>query len=424
MGKRIISIVLTMSILYGLCAAMNFAYFEEEDWCHSLWHSYYKTDNIDNLFLGSSHVYSDVNPELLDNINGMSNFNMSYGFQSLSESYYLIKEAARRHDLKNVYVELYHVPNTEKMNKNIENRWRAISYMRPSITKYQFVFEMGDSTHYLETLFPFVRYRSKLFDIEYVKTVIEKKNSEDWKNYAYNTNKGFLYSDKMYTQEKWLSDAPVNLIEDGMLSEENQNYMRKIMKYCQKKGINIKFFISPMYETLVLSAGDYDAYYKQVQSIANEYQVELYDFNLCKQQYLNVTQSEYLSDAGHLNTSGANIFTPLLWDVLAGDPAENVNYFYNSFQERIAEEEPETYGVYYTVEEDRKKCVIATNRNNYYEYRIIATPSEGESLLLQDFSYNIAFDLPHHESGILTIVSRDPAGNINTIEMDYYEGDQ
>lgn len=433
-GKRVISIILITAILYGLCAKMNDAYFQQEDWCHILWHSYYQTDEIDNLFVGSSHVYCDVNPELLDSINGMSNFNMASGSLTLSASYFLMKEAARSHDLKNLYVELYYVPNTGESgdvysDQTIRNNWRSVSYMKPSLTKYQFAFEMSGSGHYLETLFPFVRYRSQLFDMEYVAGVIGQKSSDEWKKYVYRREsdgfiyeyreKGFYHSTQVYPQEKWMYKTQVDLVKEGMLSENNQNYMRKIIEYCQKKDITIKFFVSPFYETQVLSAGDYDAYNRQIRSIADEYGVELYDFNLCKQEYLDVTQPEYLHDAGHLNTAGTDIFTPLLWEVLTGNPAENEKYFCGSFQERIARDEPETYGVYYSVHEDSKKCVIATNRSRYYEYRIIKTPKEGEASWLQDFSYNVVFELPANESGILTIVSRDPEGKINTIEMDY-----
>lgn len=79
------------------------------DWERNLWHYFYKDDGkIDNLYLGSSHVYYDINPALLDSMNGGYNFNLASSAQPLNGSYYLLKEAGKNNALSHVYLELYY----------------------------------------------------------------------------------------------------------------------------------------------------------------------------------------------------------------------------------------------------------------------------------------------------------------------------
>ena len=75
--KRIVSLVLIIVVLFAAISVMNEIYFEEELWNHILWNSFYNQENIDNVFIGSSHVFCGVNPFVLDEINCMNNFDLS-----------------------------------------------------------------------------------------------------------------------------------------------------------------------------------------------------------------------------------------------------------------------------------------------------------------------------------------------------------
>lgn len=431
--RNIVSIVIVALILLWCICRLNYIYFDEEEWPHVLLHDFYTSENIDNIFVGSSHVYNAVNPELLDKINGMNNFNMSSGNLTLSASYYVIREAARDNQLQNVFLELYYYPNTgERDVYSDETRkynWRISSYMKPSINKYAFIFRTNDTTHYLESLFPFIRYRAHLFDSDYVNAVLEKKKSDGYKNYYIRgeiedggileyRDKGYLYTTGVYTQEEWLSETLIDFSKEGLLSDGNQKYLKRIIEYCQKHNIGIKLFISPMYELHMMSTVDYDSYYQQIKKIADDYQVEFYDFNLCKAEYLDIPTYGYLNE-GHLNATGADIFTPVMWEVLSNDEIDNKGLFCESFKERITQEEPRTYGVFYSVEDGVRHCEIATNCPEEFQYRIVKTGEEDSINLLQDFSKNRTFDLLTEEHGTLTIVSKDTKDDICTIKINY-----
>ena len=412
--KRIISVVLIVTVLFAAVGVMNEIYYEEDPWNHILWNSFYKQDNIDNIFIGSSHVYCDVNPFILDEINSMNNFDLSASSLTLSASYYLLREANRVYDLKNAYVELYYVPNTGPNSvdskETIRNNWRTIPYLKPSMNKWEYVSSTVDSSRYIETLFPFVRYRSRLFDGEYINSVRDKKNTEEWKNYEYVAEsdagvieymqKGFYRSDHtIESANAYLYETQVNLETEGLLTEDNCEYIQKIIDYCKSENINIKFFISPIYETQILSSRDYDAYYQQVLNIVNSNHVELYDFNLCKSEYLDIMHQQYFYDNGHLNETGAEIFTPFLWNVLISSYEENEIYFCKSYLEKISLDEPELYGIFYENSEEGKACTFASNTDTELEYYIVFIPEEGDSIIIQDFSSNKEFIIPSEFSG-------------------------
>ena len=71
-------------------------------------HEMYDQDNIDILFVGSSHCYRSFIPEILDNnVGGLNTVNAGRSSQALDGSYIIIQEAAKRNDLQRIYLELY-----------------------------------------------------------------------------------------------------------------------------------------------------------------------------------------------------------------------------------------------------------------------------------------------------------------------------
>lgn len=144
---------------------------------------------------------------------------------------------------------------------------------------------------------------------------------------------------------------------------------------------------------------NYDAYYQQVLNIVNSNHVELYDFNLCKSEYLDIMHQQYFYDNGHLNETGAEIFTPFLWNVLISSYEENEIYFCKSYLEKISLDEPELYGIFYENSEEGKACTFASNTDTELEYYIVFIPEEGDSIIIQDFSSNKEFIIPSEFSG-------------------------
>ncbi len=460
--KPVVETLLGIIILLSICNRLNYMYVTYDPYHRILFKSYYDQDNIDNIFLGSSHVYCDIDPRILDNINGENNFNLATPGQRWDNTYYLLKDAIERYDIKSVYLECYHRMSTEYeiWDKEIEEYqvvdwmdspdnfsrpWLITYEMKPSYNSFIMLLNSSDEEHMLETIFPFVRYRQNIFNWEQIKTNIEIKNSDEFNDGTYHENlvdvdgtagfveyyeKGIWFSEnlRLLDQEKLL-EADRNFNRYG-IGNNSEKYIRKPLEMLQEKGINTKMYISPVYDLQLISTEDYDKYICELKNIADEYRIEIYDFNLIKDDYLDIKDGDLFMDIGHLNGRGQELFTPVLWNVLSGTKEENSVRFFESYEGKLSSEEPEIYGLYYrdigptsNINTDgspiysARHYSVASNRNDM-EYRIIRTvidektEVEKYSEVIQEYDENKSFDLPIGEHGILVVDAKCGGQNL------------
>lgn len=444
--KRICGVIAVIIVLEWVISVLNYIYtdYSYYNWSRILWHNYYKEEeNIDYLYLGSSHVYCDLNPFLLDELNGENNFNLSTDSQKLNGSYYLLREADKDHDLKHVYVELYYVQSIGKSGNFLTSEggrvsnWRNTDFMKNSFNRLEYMWTMSSLEFYIDTLFPFVRYRDKCFDVDYIRSQVEYKQTEEYQNYRYykcveETEEPYVveYRDKGYNYTtKAMSEGSLKkeftkqdcLIENP-LADDAEEYLRKILSYCKKNDIEVTLFSSPMTEVHILaSKGNYDNYVNQIRSIAEEYDVVYYDFNLCNEEYFALEMDSF-RDLHHMNGKGADLFTEFFWKVMEGNEEKNEIYFYDSWTEKT---DGKIYGLLQREqnEEGIISYEIASNSecDTGMEYRILLTPQDGETVMLQDFSENKLFEVSEEEHGICTVVARriGEADNVQTLEIEY-----
>lgn len=443
-GKRLLKVICAVVLCSVLTDGLNYMYVnaEQDAWNRIVWHNYYEEkENIDYLYLGSSHVYLSLNPVRLDELNGKNNFNLATSSQRLNGSYYLLREADKEHDLEHVFVELYYQYTIGRHGRFLSERagrmtnWRNTDYMKNSLNRLEYMLSMSTSEYYVDSFFPFVRYREKLFDLDYIRKQIAYKKSEDYLNYSYMSergeyaeeyrDKGYYYSTVELQPNSLMCVCDGEKWESEPMTEEAEKYLRDIIEYCQDKGIKVTFFSAPMYDLQLLQAewyGGYDTYVKQVQSIVAEYGVDYYDFNLCKETYLPMQGLEDYRDLHHLNSKGAEKFTEVFYQVMQGTKEENEQYFYQSYEEKRQETEGKVYGLL-QLSSDEKECLykIASNWEEGLEYKILLTPHEEETAMFQDFSENQEFVVPTDEHGKCTIIVRQSGGKkeTQTIEITY-----
>lgn len=75
--KYIVTAVISLLGFLAVVEGLNYLYVETDEFSRKMFYSFYsEPDNIDNLFVGASHVYVDIEPAQLDALNGMNNFNL------------------------------------------------------------------------------------------------------------------------------------------------------------------------------------------------------------------------------------------------------------------------------------------------------------------------------------------------------------
>lgn len=432
--RKGIGVLAAILVFIGIAQRLNYLYVDGDSvrWYRILWHNYYESrGKIDNLYLGSSHVYSDIEPQILDELSGQYNFNLSTPSQPMNGTLFLLREADRDNELSHVYVEMYYAcsVNDKIINSDYRN-WNNTDFMELSFNKIEYMIANGGLDKCLENLFSFTRYRTKLGDGEYIKQVTAYKKEEEYLAFQYHhddgnfhseiTPQGFRYTTRVYPECDRCYNQQYRLTEDSM-GEKSEKYCRKVIEYCRRKEIPITLFISPVNDLQLISTEGYDNYINKVREIAEEYEIPFYDFNLAKEQYLPLQQDQDFLDVNHLNSYGAAVFTPLFYEVISGKEDENEKYFYASYGDKLKETAPAIYGIYYRDSEESKTMWIASNRDSEMEYRIVLAPNEGESYFVQDFDTNKEFVIPQEEKGICTITARmkGSSGEIQTMEINY-----
>lgn len=411
--KRAGKILLVLLLCLGMKLLLDFLYvnYDDSQWVRIIWREFYKEENIDNLFLGSSHVYCALNPYLLDELNGENNFSLSTSAQRLNGSYYLLKEANRRNSLSHVYLELNYELATGKEGEftnpdNLMANWWNVDYMHFSFNKLEYMFSMCRKENYPETLLPFLRYKSRIFDLEYIREQVNGKHQEHYRNYEFsNTNeqgeviefyeKGYWYITRELSQSSLLL-MQKDTLQEKPLTEDAEAYLRKIIEYCKERQIELTLFSAPVYELDLLATGNYDAYVRQINQIADEYQIDYYDFNLCKEEVLPLQSTDNFWDTIHLNSKGADIFTRVFFEVMQNGKE---TYFHDTFEQKLVGSTERVYGLIYSNNTENRKFIVVSNRDEGLEYKITIISANGLEEVIQDYSSNKEFTIPYDTKG-------------------------
>ena len=383
-------------------------------------HEMYEQENIDTLFVGSSHCYRSFIPEIFDEELGVTTFNGGTSDQSLDGSYMVIKEAARYNDIKHIYLELYYVfaYDVYKARTEMTQTYIISDYLRPSWDKLQYILNASTKNYYPNSFILARRNWSKFFDADYVNNLFIKKQSSAYKNfeYTYVTGESEWYAGKGYVANKqtiqdwnYFSTDGSSGINLDNVSEDWFHYLEEIIAFCDRRGISLTLISVPMPDFLLASVGNYDEYVELVQSVIEGTNVNYYDFNLCKEKYFP-NKSSVFKDTNHMNCYGAEIFSYLLSNFIKGEISED-ELFYASYNEKLENLKPTVFGINYQddkseSEEQVRNCRIISTGNNNLEYKITLLTAEGKLCQIQDFSSNEIFAIEPEGHGMITIAYR------------------
>jgi len=183
----------------------------------------------------------------------------------------------------------------------------------------------------------------KIFDAEYVRKLIAKKQTNSYKSYQwvktqeqkeYYVDRGFVASDGVATEEDVYEEEVYAPIAMEQISDDWKESLQDIVTLCDKEGIKLTLFIAPIPEKTLIAKGNYSDYSNMVRELAYNLGVKYYDFNLCKEKYFLLQDFEHFKDYHHLNTKGAELFSNLFCEFFSGKISE-VELFYSSFEEKV-----------------------------------------------------------------------------------------
>lgn len=437
--KRIISVVFAICLFLSIGSLLRYILVDDtESYTRVMMHQMYESEkNIDIAFVGSSHVYRSFVPEITDKRMKGYTFNAGSSSQCMDGSYAMIRELCSHHNVKDIYLELYYgIAESSEYDERSYNTSTYIlsDYMKPSLRKLKFLCDSSSKECWTDGFILARRNWKDLFNGERIISLLRKKNAENYKNYQlsrtdnpqYYVDRGFVANDSVLAEDAyWNSQAWGEIDKAVKLTAYNDWYqsLLNIIVYCQKKNVNLIFFIAPEPEQTIVGKGNYQKYHDFIRSIANKYNIAFYDFNFCKSSYFDTNDRKMFMDADHLNTQGAERFSELFSDFFMNKISED-ELFYNTLNEKLETEEPHVYGLAgpcKNSESDLSKGYIISNRESELEYKIEIRTDSGEEKLIQDYSVNKYFSLPAEEHGTLKVYWRvlNETGTETFIETTY-----
>jgi hypothetical protein len=277
------------------------------------WNEFYKLKNntLDSVFLGSSHSYRAFDPVIFDKYLNTNSFNMGSPLQKPVESYYVLKEALKYHNLSYVVFDVYWgIFNSEKY---FSTKVWNYDCMKFSLNKIEYLLNVFDRSQYLSATMNTLRYHDSLNKL--VKSYIVKNNKTSKSLYLSNyKGKGFIIDNTTIDPDKL--DEYVDTLKENPLKFNWDNYqlkyLYKIINLCQSNNVKLIFVTAPMNPIYLDAINNYcykyDVINKKVAEIAKKNDILYIDYNIVNKK-VKIVDDSYFSDTNHLNYKGAEKIT-------------------------------------------------------------------------------------------------------------------
>lgn len=337
----------TFAMLLGiLCIILNFLLVDN---IHAytrmmLEEMYHYEGNIDVLFIGSSHTYRSYDTDLANTLLGKNTFNAGSSGQHWDGSYYLLKEALKYHNLETVYLDTYFSVAQYSASGANKAQYILSDYMRWSKNKISFLWNVGGIDAVIDSIIPFRRNIRNLFKSYKMIECVKLKLTDgfqigNYEHISYNNEEyrgnGFVYSFEIAS--KRIDNAPERTIPaEKPISDYSYEYLCKIVQLCKNEGIELILVSAPMTDEMLSRVDGLQYYIDFISEFAQRNNIEYYNFNLCREEYLSLKASDF-RDKHHLNGQGAEKFTKAFCSMvkmLSNDNSLKENIFYDTYNDK------------------------------------------------------------------------------------------
>lgn len=285
---------------------------------------------IDTLVIGQSYTLNGVMPQKLDARLGTRTYNLSGSLMPLYGQHYLLGKELARNPIRHVLLEITPDTFTGDERRTYGN---GDSYIIARLDS------LSERVDYLMRCVPLSDWPNI-----YARLLLQSMRSAAYRLMGRMEcidpdNLGFtpqasrdvsLHVDTVHTSRQNLSifHAPL---------DENFSRFEAIIRLCQDAGCEVTLFYTPISNAKLWTLYDQDVFYDRVRSLAAEYGVALFDFNLLRTRCELFPDASAFSDQSHLSGEGAAVFSEAMADVLARYRAgEDVSpLFYDNYNEAI-----------------------------------------------------------------------------------------
>lgn len=264
------------------------------DYDSSVQQLYATDDNLaDVIFLGSSHCYCSISPDVLWRDYGISAFNMAISGQDKDTTYHALVETLKTQSPQVVCVEVYGLASDK--HAILGNEYRNMLALKWSKNQVELIKEYTDEEkQQMDYIlkWPVIHTRYKELD-QY--DFVQNDYSEYGRGAKLSYNVG----------NSWYPVEAMNTTKKEALSEKNKQWMDKLYALSIEHDFQLIFFSAPAVwdETQQLQIDAANEYAKEQEMI-------FWDFNhMIGEGSFSVDYQADFLDAGHLNGVGAEKLT-------------------------------------------------------------------------------------------------------------------
>lgn len=286
---------------------------------------------IETLLCGTSTAQRGFDPEIIDQKMETVSFNMGTSVQPLEGTYELIIDVTETNPVETIFLGV----SPDVMEKeDVSTAWKAVVYDRLNGIGNKLSYLMKGAS--LDEWMYLTLYSTRVenyFDFSFLKENVAYKMSAEYSQgispkATYKT-KGMFSMNKEYGGEQFTSfEKGISKFKLNNVNEKSENYLRKIMEYCNENSIELVLVYLPVTGNGIKSLGDISVIHEYYQELASEYDVTFWDFNYYKDAVALFTNEKF-TDKKHLNGQGAEVFSEKLTEIYrAYHTGENIeNYF-------------------------------------------------------------------------------------------------
>ena len=314
--------------------------------------------NVDVLFLGTSHVINGVYPMELWNEYGIVSYNLAGHDTPMASSYWVLQNALDYTMPKVVVIDCMGIRNPVKVSNHFDYTHVCFDAFPLSFTKVRAVNDLlaGNEEHSKwDLLFPLSQYHNRWNQL-----------TDDDFNVEYNSEKGAEMRVDLVTPLSFETIPAEQKVLDNTVSIE---YLERIIVECEAAGIEVLLTYLPF---------PAEAYYQEEANrcydIAEAYGVDYINF-------LEIDIVDYQTDcydeASHLNPSGARKVTSYIGQYIMDNYAVSDQRQNTDYEDWMSDYE----------EYQVKKNSILTDIENPYVYMAMLT----------DHNYNVIIEVTNNE---------------------------
>jgi len=290
---RLIIVIITIGIALAVCD--HVLLLKSKDGIEQI-HSYYlqKENTVDVLFLGSSHVYCNINTGTIWDEYGISSFDLGGAEQPYWNSYYYLKEALKTQKPKVIVFEIT-TPGIRETDFQPENWLICNTYgMHWSENRIEAIKSSSVEQSFERLLNPFNSIHNRYKDLSEEDFVDSERDI---------SNKGF---DPRETVVPFERPDITQITETEPISEKAELYLNKIIDYAEQENIPLLLLTAPY-----TVKDEAQKRYNYVFQIADSRQIPYLDSNKMYDE-IGLDFATDMADDLHLNRAGNEKFSKFL----------------------------------------------------------------------------------------------------------------